>query len=112
MATLLLQSAIGSVSHALGGPVGALVGKVLPSLLTNSLGSLLGEHKVVEGPRHTNLASMASTEGAPIPRLYGRARIGGQVIWATRFVETQSRTRIGGSGGKSQLVGAGSTTDQ
>ena len=112
MATLLLQSAIGSVSHALGGPVGALVGKVLPSLLTNSLGSLLGEHKVVEGPRLTNLASMASTEGAPIPRLYGRARIGGQVIWATRFVETQSRTRTGGSGGKSQLVGAGSTTDQ
>ena len=112
MATLLLQSAIGSVSHALGGPVGALVGKVLPSLMTHSLGALLGEHKVVEGPRLSNLASMASTEGAPIPRLYGRARMGGQMIWATRFIETQSRTRTGGSGGKSQLVGAGATTDQ
>ena len=112
MATLLLQSAIGSVSHALGGPVGALIGKALPSLLTHSFGALLGEHKVVEGPRLSHLASMASMEGAPIPRLYGRARIGGQMIWATRFIETQSRTRIGGSGGKSQLVGAGATTDQ
>ena len=26
---------------------------------------------------------MASTEGAPIPRLYGRVRLAGQVIWAT-----------------------------
>ena len=112
MATLLLQSAIGSVSHALGGPVGALIGKALPSLLTHSFGALLGQQKVVEGPRLSNLASMASNEGAPIPRLYGRARIGGQMIWATRFIETQSRTRTGGSGGKSQLVGAGATTDQ
>ena len=30
---------------------------------------------------------MASTEGAPIPRVYGRARLGGQVIWATNLEE-------------------------
>jgi hypothetical protein len=28
---------------------------------------------------------MASTEGAPIPRVYGRARLAGQVIWATKI---------------------------
>ena len=33
---------------------------------------------------------MASTEGAPIPRVYGRARLAGQVIWATKLEETVS----------------------
>jgi hypothetical protein len=30
---------------------------------------------------------MASTEGAAIPRIYGRARLSGQVIWATNLEE-------------------------
>ena len=30
---------------------------------------------------------MASTAGAPIPRVYGRARLAGQVIWATNLEE-------------------------
>ena len=44
---------------------------------------------------------MASTEGAPIPRVYGRARLAGQVIWATKLeeaVSTQSDTDSGGKG--------------
>src|SRR5690606_31657292 len=41
-------------------------------------------------------------EGAPIPRVYGRARIGGQLIWATRLEEVVnvSSDRSGGQGGK------------
>lgn len=111
MASLLLQSAIGSMSHAIGGPAGMLAGAALRRLVTNPSGPLLGGTKIVEGPRLTNLAALASTEGAPIPRLYGRARIGGQMIWATRFVETQARTRTGGSGGKSHVAGSGSSTE-
>ena len=110
MATLLLQSSIGSAAHAIGGPVGALVGRFLPKLLKNPTGSLVGETKVVEGPRVTNLAFLGSTEGAPIPRVYGRVRIGGQLIWATRLVETQTRERSGGSGGKSQVTASISST--
>ena len=46
-------------------------------------------------------------EGAPIPRVYGRARIGGQMIWATRFEEvaTDDANARGGQGGKG--VGGG-----
>ena len=40
-----------------------------------------------EGPRLTSLAGLVSTEGAAVPRAYGRARVGGQMIWATRFEE-------------------------
>ena len=57
----------------------------------------------VEGPRLSDLDVMASTEGAPIPRVYGRARIAGQVIWATQLeevvVDTTSTRRRQGLGG-------------
>src|SRR5690606_402189 len=43
----------------------------------------------------------ASTAGAPIPRRSGRARIAGQIIWATRFREHVSTTNTGGKGGGS-----------
>jgi hypothetical protein len=39
-------------------------------------------------------------EGAALPRLYGTARIGGTVIWATRFQETRQRERRGKGGPK------------
>ena len=40
---------------------------------------------------------MASTEGAPIPRVYGRARLAGEVIWATQLEEEiSSRTETSG----------------
>ena len=49
---------------------------------------------------------LAATEGAAIPRLYGRARLGGQLIWATRFEEevtvSVTRTKSGGKGGRSK----------
>ena len=53
---------------------------------------------------------MASTEGAPIPRVYGRARLAGQVIWSTRLEEvvtTTSQATGGGGGGKGFGGGGG-----
>ena len=41
-----------------------------------------------KGPRLTDINIQASSEGAPIPRLYGRMRVAGQLLWATRFKET------------------------
>ncbi len=42
----------------------------------------------------------SSTEGAVIPRLYGRMRIGGNFIWATDFrEEKKTKTQGGGKGG-------------
>ncbi len=62
--------------RALGGLAGAAIDNAL-------LGG--SEDKVVEGPRLKEIDGLTSTEGAPIPRVYGRARIGGQLIWATRL---------------------------
>jgi hypothetical protein len=110
MATLLLQVAGAALGTALGGPVGGMIGQALGGIAGARIdGSLLGGGggtKIVEGPRLTEIGGLAATEGAAIPRLYGRARIGGQLIWATRFEEQitvgVTRTKSGGKGGKAQ----------
>lgn len=88
----LLGSSISGA--AIGGFIGAQIGAVADRAL---LASLNTAHR--EGPRLPDLRLQGSTEGAPIPRLYGRARIAGQVIWAARFTETGSRERAGSKGG-------------
>ncbi|HEX8167773.1 MAG TPA: glycoside hydrolase/phage tail family protein [Beijerinckiaceae bacterium] len=112
MATLVL-STVGSVlGGAVGGPVGGAIGRVLGSAVGAFVdGALAGRDspRFVEGPRLKDLDGLASTEGAPIPRVYGRARIGGQLIWATRFEEVANTTveRSGARGGKGGLGTSG-----
>ena len=56
---------------------------------------------------------MASTEGAPIPRVYGRARLAGQVIWATKLeevVSVNSDTQSAGGKGGGPTVATTETT--
>ncbi len=51
----------------------------------------------VEGPRVQSMHLTESREGAGVPVVYGRVRVGGQVIWAARFAER--RDQGGGKGG-------------
>lgn len=111
MATLLLQVAGAALGSALGGPVGGVIGQALGGLAGATIdqawmGGAGGGNKVVDGPRLKEVNGLAATEGAAIPRLYGRARLGGQLIWATRFEEeiavSITRTKSGGKGGRSK----------
>jgi hypothetical protein len=110
MATLLLQVAGSALGTALGGPIGAVIGQAIGGIAGASIDqSLLGGSagtKTVEGPRLAQIEGLASSEGAAIPRVYGRARIGGQLIWATRFEEeikvSVTRKKSGGKGSPSQ----------
>ncbi|TXM88293.1 hypothetical protein FV219_24730, partial [Methylobacterium sp. WL122] len=43
--------------------------------------------RYVAGPRLSDVAGLSSTEGDPVPRVYGRAKLGGTLIWATRPLE-------------------------
>lgn len=109
MATL----ALGAIGAAIGGSVlpagfsflgasltGAAIGKAVGSLAGAYIDSQLfgasGQSNVLDGPRLSDLTVTASTEGTDISRLYGRAKLGGQVIWATNFEEEVSTS--GGSG--------------
>lgn len=110
MATLLLQVAGNALGAALGGPIGAAIGQAVGGIAgaaidQSLLGSSAGTRRV-EGPRLSEISGLASSEGAAIPRLYGRARLGGQLIWATRFEEeikvSVTRTKAGGKGSPKQ----------
>ena len=110
MATLVLQT-IGSVAGgAIGGPIGSSIGGALGGFGGSFVDAALQPHaspRYSIGPRLKSMDGITSTEGAGVPRIYGRARIGGQMIWATRFLErvnvsfaqTQHQGKGGGGGG-------------
>lgn len=52
-----------------------------------------------EGPRLQETKITISTEGKPIDRVFGRMRVGTNVIWATRFLEKTNVVRSGGGKG-------------
>ena len=105
MATLVLQTAGQAVGGFLGGPVGAMLGRAAGGIAGSMFDQALfgSGNKHIEGPRLNDLQLMSSTQGAPIPKLYGRARVSGQIIWATRFNEVAS-TRSQKAGGKGSIV--------
>lgn len=96
MATLVLSTVGDVVGSAIGGPIGGMIGRVVGSAAGSyAQGALFGsgrKTRVVQGPRLTDVSGMTSTEGDPIPRVYGRARIGGGLIWATRSLEVANTT--------------------
>ncbi|MCO5129838.1 MAG: glycoside hydrolase/phage tail family protein [Xanthobacteraceae bacterium] len=109
MAALVLSIAGGALGAAFG-PVGAIAGRIAGALIGNAVDrTVFGTDRTVTGPRLADLDVMASTEGAPIPRVYGRARLSGQVIWATPLEEAVS-TDTASSGGKGGLFGGPTTT--
>jgi len=115
MASLVLSMAGASAGRAVFGAAGAIAGRLAGAIAGSAIDrALFATHtsRDVEGPRLSDLEVMASTEGAPIPRVYGRARLSGQVIWATNLeevVNTTSTTTRSGGGGKS-FGGASTTT--
>ncbi|MFZ5733474.1 MAG: baseplate multidomain protein megatron [Pseudomonadota bacterium] len=130
MAALVLSAVGGSLGGKAFGIVGAFGGRIAGAIGGNLIDrALFGGGKAdpktrnIEGPRLTDLDVMAASEGTPVPRVYGRARLSGQVIWATRLeevVSTRSETSgggtTGGRGGKGDIFngdsggGGGATT--
>lgn len=87
MATLLLTAIGTAIGGPLGGSLGALIGQQID-------GRILGP-KGREGPRLKDLTLSTSSYGQPIPRQFGRMRVGGTVIWSTDLIETQRKQKSG-----------------
>lgn len=105
MATLVLQIAGAFVGEMIGGPVGAILGRAVGAVAGSYVDArLLGGNAHREGPRLKTMHGLVATEGAPIPRVYGRARIGGEIIWTTRFLEVSKETPAGGGKGGGPTV--------
>lgn len=119
MATLALAAAGAAAGNALlpggvtllgatlsGAALGSQIGAFAGSYVDQALFGGSGQSRPVDGPRLSDLRVTASVEGAPIPRVYGRARLGGQVIWATEF-EEEIVTREAGGAAKGGGLGGG-----
>jgi hypothetical protein len=103
MAALLLSAAAGAAGGAVFGPIGAIAGRVAGAVAGGLFDrAMIVGNRTAEGPRLSDLEVMASTEGAPIPRAYGRVRLAGQVIWATELEQVVSTSHAGG--GKAAAV--------
>ena len=87
MATLVL-SVVGGL---LGGPIGAAIGAALGQQVDTRLLAPKGG----KGPRLGDLTIQTSTYGAPIPKLFGRTRVSGSVIWATDLIEDRRKVSTG-----------------
>ncbi len=113
MATLVL-SAVGS---ALGGQIGGSVLGVSAAALGRAAGGVAGAlidqrllgpgAAAVEGPRIARFRVPGGGEGAALPRVWGRMRVGTHAIWAARFKETATRDSVGGGKG---AAGGGAVT--
>ena len=95
MATIVL-TALGT---AIGGPLGAAIG----GLIGNSLDqAVLFKPKGVEGRRLADLQVQTSTYGAQMPKIFGKMRVAGTVIWATDLKE--KRKKSGGGKGRPSVT--------
>ena len=108
MATLVLGAAGAAIGGSIGGTIlgvsaatiGGLTGSTVGTVVDSWIISSLAPSQRIEGPRLESLRITSSTEGAVIPRVFGRMRMGGTIIWATDFrEETNTTTEGGGKGG-------------
>ena len=74
----LLPSGIGALGFQVSG---AAIGQAIGGFVGSRLDGLIFGN-TTEGARIESVRVMESREGAGIANVYGRARIGGQVIWA------------------------------
>jgi hypothetical protein len=93
MATVVLQYAGAALGTFMGGPVGGMIGRAAGGIAGSIIDQrLFGSSTHHEGPRLNTINVMSSDEGAPLPVIYGRMRVSGQIIWATNFEEVATTT--------------------
>ena len=103
MATLVLSAAGAALGAGFGGSVlglsGAVIGRALGATIGRSIDQrILGSgSEAVEQGRVSRFQLSGASDGAALARVWGRMRVGGQVIWASRFQETAQRSG-GGKG--------------
>ncbi len=104
MATIVLSAVGAAAGASIGGGVLGLSSVVIGKAIGATLGQAIDNRilgagsEPVETGRVDRLRLTGASEGATVPMVYGRARLGGQVIWSTRFKETTATTGGGGKG--------------
>lgn len=107
MATILFSAAGAAVGGSIGGTLAGLSSVAVGRAVGATLGRIVDQKilgsgaEAVETGKVDRFRLTSAGEGDPITQLYGRLRLGGQVIWASDFEEV-STSSGGGKGGTSQ----------
>ena len=113
MATLVLGAVGSALGAGFGGTIlgfsgaaiGGFIGSTIGSVVDNWIVGSLMPNQRIEGARLESLRVTSSTEGTAIPRIFGRMRVGGNLIWATDFTETFRTEEQGGGKGGGRVQG-------
>lgn len=104
MATILFQAA-GAALGGVFGPIGAIIGRAAGALAGSAIDrSLINGSRTISGARLATARIPGADEGTAVNRVYGSARVGGTLIWATRFEEEVTRERSGGKATRGPTV--------
>jgi hypothetical protein len=96
MATIVFQAA-GAALGSVFGPVGTMLGQAAGAMLGGVVDkSLINGSQTRSGTHLATARIPGADEGTAVTRIYGTARLGGTLIWATRFQEVASKERSGG----------------
>lgn len=90
-------AAITSTGATIAGAIGSAIGSTVGGAIDRALFGSGGES--VYGPRLSDLSVQSSTDGAPLPLLFGTARLAGNVIWSTGLEESAHTEEAGGGSG-------------
>ncbi|GLQ34062.1 phage host specificity protein [Amylibacter marinus] len=108
MATLVLSAAGAALGGSVGGAVLGISTAAIGQALGASIGGVIdqslfgvGDQTIASG-QIDSFRLQSSAEGAAIPRLAGRTRVAGQLIWASDFYEAVSSSSSGGGKFNSQ----------
>ena len=108
MATILLSAAGAAIGGSVGGTVAGLSSVALGRAAGASLGRVIDQRllgtgaEAVETGKIDRFRLTNSGEGVPLTQVFGRMRVGGQVIWASDFSESTTTTGGGGKGSRPQ----------
>ena len=106
MATLVLSAAGSAFGGAVGGSLAGIGAGALGRAAGSVVGGLVDQQVLgrgsaaVETGRIENFRMQSAVEGASVPKVYGRMRVGGQMIWSSDFLETVDESRQGAKGGQ------------
>ncbi len=107
MATILFSAAGAAVGGSVGGTLAGLSSVAIGRAVGATLGRVVDQKilgngaQAVETGKVDRFRLTGAGEGDPVTQLYGRLRLGGQVIWASDFEEITT-TSGGGKGGQPQ----------
>lgn len=104
----------------MAGPALTIVGGLIGNFFLPGIGGIIGaglggmvggaiDQSMMASPKRAaqmDVTGVSSVEGSPIPRVFGKCRVGGMLIWSTRF----NRSTGSAHAGKGSPAGT-STTD-